>query len=467
MRRKRPARLRPQHGGMTDTPAAIAVESAPPREAAHRPTQRAAARYTTYPMAGHFDARFGAAHLTAALSARRVASQTVCTPLAVQVLIPFHDAPRHGTHARADAHRRERDASYLDALEREVALVVEQVGPCRTVSRLHLGGGSPGGLSEAHLARLLGLLRRNFHLEPDVEVAIDIDPAAFDAGRLAHLRELGVGDVILTLADAARATLDHVADLMSAARGLAFAGIDVELADDIPIAARTLADVAALRPDRIALGACERRPVRANPAPVADDETARAVLGSEALSCLAAAGYEAIGLGRFALRGNVLAAARREGGPDVTSQVPRAQFDRDVLGLGVAAIGRIGDCLYQNARTLAAYHGALEHDRLPVTHGHVVDADDALRGDVIEGLMSRGRVDFAHILARHGVDLRSAFAAEIARLAPFVVRGLVELHGDRIVVTPAGRHAADEIAAVFDRYLHERVGPARPGRAVR
>ncbi len=452
---------------MTDTPAAIAVEPRPPGEAGHRPARRAAARYATYPTAEHFNARFGAAPLIAALSARRVASQTVCTPLAVHVQLPFHDPLHHGTYAEASARHRERDSSYLDALEREVTLVVEQIGPCRAVSRLHLGGDSAGGLGDAHLARLMGLLRRNFHLEPDAEVAIDVDPATVDAARLAHLRELGFDHVVLAVADVAREELDHVGDLMSAARGLAFACIDIELGDDIASSSRTLADVAALQPDRIVLAACDRRPARTNRAPVADDATGQAALfGSEALSCLVDAGYEAVGMGQFALRADALAAARREGGLHMTLQGYRAQPDHDVLGLGVAAIGRIGDCLYQNARTLAAYHGALEHDRLPVTHGHVVDAEDELRRDVIQALMSRGQVAFADILARHGVDMRSSFAAEIARLAPFVVRGLVELHGDRIVVAPGGRHAADAIAAVFDRYLNEHAGPARPGRAV-
>jgi len=451
---------------MTDTPAAITAGPVPPGEAGHRPARRPTARYATYPGADHFSARFGAPQLLAALSARRVASETVCAPLAVHVRIPFHDPLHRGTRAQARVRHAERDASYLDALEREVTLVVEQIGPCRSVSRLHLGGDSPGCLGDAHLARLMGLLRRNFYLEQDAEVAIDLDAAAFEAPRLARLRELGFDHVILGVADAAREALDHVADLISAARGLAFARIDVELADDIPLSARTLSDVATLRPDGIALPAGDRRPGPADPARAADDGAGRAAFGCEALSCLATGGYEAIGMGQFALREDALAVARREGGLHLTLQGYRTRPDDDVLGLGVGAVGRIGDCLYQNARTPAAYHGALEHDRLPVTHGHVVDADDELRCDVIQALISRGQVAFADILARHGVEMRSAFADEIARLAPFVVRGLVELHDDRIVLTPGGRHAADEIAPVFDRYLHE-PGPARPGHGVR
>lgn len=167
------------------------------------------------------------------------------------------------------------------------------------------------------------------------------------------------------------------------------------------------------------------------------------------------------------LAGDALARARRDAGLHMTLQGYRAQPDHDVLGLGVSAIGVVGDCLYQNARTLAAYYGALESDRLPAAHGHVLDADDRVRRDIMLASMCASRIDFADILARHGIDMRSAFAGEITRLAPPAARGLVELHGDRIDVTPRGMIAADEIAAVFDRYLHQGLGPARPARRAR
>jgi oxygen-independent coproporphyrinogen-3 oxidase len=436
---------------MTDTTAVRPPGGAAPGAARHRPPRHATARYAIYPTEEHFNGRFGSTELMAALSRRRVASQTVCTPLAVHIRIPFHGARHHPLIAQAAAGHRERVVPYLEALEREVTLVVEQIGACRTVARLHVGGDSPGCLGDADLARLMGLLRRNFHVEQDAEVAIEVDPATIDARRLAHLRDLGFDHVVMTVPDAAQDALDPLADLVATARGLAFTSIDVELAGDAWLAARPLAAVATLQADRISL-----------PAPVSGDGAGRAAFGAEAQSCLAAAGYEAIGMGQFARRADALVVARHEGRLHMTLQGYRARPDDDVLGLGVAAIGRIGNCLYQNARTLAAYHGALEDDRLPVTHGHVVDADDELQREVIQALMTQGRVAFSDVLARRGVDMRTAFATELARLAPFVARGLVELHGDRIELTPGGRYVADEIAAVFDRYLHERAVPAQP-----
>ncbi len=45
----------------------------------------------------------------------------------------------------------ERAGEYLDALETELALVLESLGSGRPVSQLHFGGGSPTFLSDAEL----------------------------------------------------------------------------------------------------------------------------------------------------------------------------------------------------------------------------------------------------------------------------------------------------------------------------
>jgi len=211
---------------MTHTTAVIATD--PAGRAGHRPLRQATARYAIYPTEDHFNGRFGSPELMAALSRRRTASQTVCTPLAVHVRIPFHGTRHHPLIGQAAARHHERVVPYLEALEREVTLVVEQIGACRTVSRLHVGGDSPGCLGDGELARLMGLLRRNFHLEHDAEVAIEIDPATVDARRLAHLREIGFDHLVMTVQDTAREALDQLASLVATARGLAFASIDAK-----------------------------------------------------------------------------------------------------------------------------------------------------------------------------------------------------------------------------------------------
>ena len=79
-----------------------------------------------------------------------------------------------------------------------------------------------------------------------------------------------------------------------------------------------------------------------------------------------------------------------------------------------------------------------------------------------------GRTTFAlvDIPARGGVDPRTAFAGELARLAPLAAQGLVELHADGIRVTTSGWYVVRAIAMVFDRYLQRHADGERFSRVV-
>jgi oxygen-independent coproporphyrinogen-3 oxidase len=471
---------------MSEVIAILPEPTAPPSEEVLRRIQGPGPRYTSYPTADRFGDHFGAPELKAALWARHVASETVCTPLSVYVHIPFCESLCYYCACNKVVTRHhERAAPYLEALDREVALVVEQIGPCRSVSQLHLGGGSPTFLSDAELTELMSIVRLNFFLTPQAELSIEVDPRTVDAKRLAHLRELGFNRLSLGIqdfdADVQKAVhreqpFELVRDLMASARSLGFASINVDLIYGLPRQTpesfrRTIGQVATLRPDRIALYAYAHLPARFKPQRRIDGATLpqgpqRVAMLADALSALRADGYDYIGMDHFALPGDSLAIARREGRLHRNFQGYSTQPDCDLVGLGVSAIGRIGDCFYQNAKTLPAYYAALEAGRLPVERGHRVDAEDRVRRDIIMALMCQGRVDFADILARDGVDMRTAFADELVRLAPFAAQGLLELHGDGIQVTSSGWYVVRAIAMVFDRYLQQHMDRERFSRVV-
>jgi oxygen-independent coproporphyrinogen III oxidase len=473
--RKLDARWPSQHGAMSDVIAILPQSSAAPSDEVLRRIQGPGPRYTSYPTADRFGDRFGEPQLKSALWARHVASETVCTPLSVYVHIPFCESLCYYCACnKVITRHHERAAPYLQALDREVALVVEQIGPCRSVSQLHLGGGSPTFLSDEELTELMAILRLNFHLTPDAELSIEVDPRTVDSKRLAHLRELGFNRLSLGIQDFdpqvqkavhREQPFELVHELMTSARALGFASINVDLIYGLPHQTpesfhRTIGQVAKLRPDRIALYAYAHLPARFKPQRRIDgaslpDGPQRVAMLADALSALRTDGYDYIGMDHFALPDDSLAIAKREGRLHRNFQGYSTQPDCDLVGLGVSAIGHVGDCFYQNAKTLPAYYAALEAGRLPVERGHLLDADDRVRRDIIMALMCQGRVDFADILARDGVDMRTAFADELVRLAPFAAQGLVELHGDGIRVTSSGWYVVRAVAMVFDRYLQQ------------
>ncbi|MDR7268076.1 oxygen-independent coproporphyrinogen-3 oxidase [Pelomonas saccharophila] len=425
-------------------------------------------RYTSYPTADRFVESHAAQQHVQALVQRGVEQ-----PLSVYVHIPFCEQLCYYCACNKIITRHhERAQPYLEALKLEMDLVVAALGGPAPVSQLHLGGGSPTFLSDGELSALMEALRRRFQLLPDAELSIEVDPRTVDLQRLAHLRLLGFNRLSFGVQDFDAAVqkavhrvqpYESVAMLMRAARELGFASISVDLIYGLPLQtpasfARTIARVAELRPDRIAMYAYAHLPQRFKPQrrivaellPPAGDKLA---MLSGAISALLGEGYAYIGMDHFALPDDPLAVAKRQGLLHRNFQGYSTQPDCDLVGLGVSAISRVGATYAQNAKTLAEYEEALDRRQLPVQRGLALTADDELRRDVIMTLMCQGRLEFDAIAQQHRVDVASYFAAELAQLAPLAQQGLVVLESDAIQVTPLGWYFVRAVAMAFDRHL--------------
>ncbi len=165
------------------------------------------------------------------------------------------------------------------------------------------------------------------------------------------------------------------------------------------------------------------------------------------------AGYVYIGMDHFALPDDELARAYRAGTLQRNFQGYSTHSDCDLIGIDASSIGKVGDVYAQNARDLEGYASAIDAGRLAIARGVSLSHDDLLRRDVIVRIMCGGPLDFAMTGKTHGVDFRSTFADELARLAPMHDDGLIDMTHDAIRVLPAGRMLVRNIAAVFDRYL--------------
>jgi len=430
-------------------------------------------RYTSYPTADRFVEAFGATDCLRALSQRGQRGASGPAPLSVYLHIPFCESVCYYCACnKVITKHHERAAEYLDALERELQLVVDAVGPGRAVSQLHFGGGSPTFLSDAEISRLVSLLKGSFQLKPTAEVSIEVDPRTVTVERLVHLRQLGFNRISFGVQDFDAAVqqavhriqpFEQVQALMLAARRLGFESINVDLIYGLPRQtpqsfAHTVTQVSGLRPDRIALYAYAHLPQRFKPQRrIAMDElpgvAQRVAMLGGAIAGFIAHGYSYIGMDHFALPDDSLAVAKRQGRLHRNFQGYSVQPDGDLIGLGVSAIGRVGATYYQNTKSLPEYYDALRQGQLPVVRGIALTRDDLLRRAVIMALMCQGRVDFESVELAHLIDMRRYFAEELAQLAQMAEAGLVEIEPGAIQVTAAGWFLVRAVAAVFDRHL--------------
>jgi oxygen-independent coproporphyrinogen-3 oxidase len=256
---------------------------------------------------------------------------------------------------------------------------------------------------------------------------------------------------------------DAVRDLVLAAREIGFESINMDLIYGLPLQtpesfARTIAQVSALRPDRIALYAYAHLPQRFKPQrrihttelPPAGD---RVEMLGMAISGFLDHGYDYIGMDHFALPTDALAVAKQQGRLHRNFQGYSTQPDCDLIGLGVSAIGEMGGCYSQNAKTLPEYYEALAAGRLPVVRGLNPDSDDRLRRQIIMSLMCQGSIDLYAIERQHHIDTRLYFFDERVRLQELAAKGLVEFNDDVVTVTRTGWFFVRAVAMVFDRYL--------------
>ncbi|MGE4240796.1 oxygen-independent coproporphyrinogen III oxidase [Ramlibacter sp.] len=430
-------------------------------------------RYTSYPTADRFVEAFGAAEYGQALDECALRPAAQAQPLSLYVHIPFCESVCYYCACNKIVTKQHgRAATYLRYLEREMAFNTERLGRGRTVTQLHLGGGTPTFLSDDELAQLMAAIRRHFALAAGAECSIEVDPRTVTSARLQVLADLGFNRLSFGVQDfdpevqKAVHRIQPASDvfaLMRAAREIGFDSINADLIYGLPRQteasfARTLRQVAELRPDRIALYGYAHLPERFKPQrrivaadlPAAADKVA---MLTSAIDAFLEAGYDYIGMDHFALPGDALAVAKREGRLQRNFQGYSTQADCDLIGLGVSAIGRIGATYSQNAKTIEAWCDLLDQSRLPVERGLALTRDDLARRAVIMAIMCKGEVLFEAVEASWLLDFGKYFAAEMRQLEPLRQAGLVEVDERGIRTTASGWFVVRAIAMVFDRYL--------------
>lgn len=431
-------------------------------------------RYTSYPTADRFVEAFGHEAYRCALRQRAEGARVGgAPPLSIYVHIPFCDSVCYYCACNKVVTRHhERAREYLDDLRREVDLHVAELGRGQTVSQLHLGGGTPTYLSDAELAELIAMLRAAFRVPPGAEISIEVDPRTASRERLRHLAGLGFNRISFGVQDFDHEvqvavhrvqTLESVRELVAEARALGFESINTDLIYGLPRQtpesfARTVAQIAELHPHRIALYAYAHLPQRFKPqrrivpAELPTGEQRIRMLRS-AIAGFIGNGYTYIGMDHFALPGDALAVAKRQGRLHRNFQGYTTQPDCDLIGLGVSSIGRVGITYSQNAKTIPEYHDALAQGLFPVVRGLALTRDDLLRRAVIMALMCQGRVEYESIELAYLVRMAEAFPAEFERLRELQDMGLVQVDDEAIQVTATGWFFVRAVAMVFDRHL--------------
>jgi oxygen-independent coproporphyrinogen-3 oxidase len=431
-------------------------------------------RYTSYPTAMQFRAGIDVGDYERATATSPGANEGM--PLSLYVHVPFCLSPCFYCGCNKIVTRRlDRADTYVRHLLREISQRGGYFGRERTVEQMHFGGGTPTFLPRQLLIELIDRIDHAFQLTDAAtrDYSIEIDPRGLDEGMLQLLAALGFNRISLGVQDfdenVQRAVIrvqaaETVARVYGRARELGFSSINFDLIyglprQTLPTFEATLDRVIEMRPDRLAVYGYAHMPQvfkaqRQIPLDELPDASLRLSLLQLAVEKLCAAGYVYIGMDHFALPTDGLAQAHTNGTLHRSFQGYTTHANRDLVNLGVSAIGQVGDLYVQNHKSLGDYEGAIAMGVLPASRGVRMTRDDMVRRDVIQAIMCHGSIDMAAVARRNGIRFEDYFADELRRLQDLQADGLVELGDDRIALTPAGRLLMRSVAMTFDAYLN-------------
>jgi oxygen-independent coproporphyrinogen-3 oxidase len=437
-------------------------------------------RYTSYPTAPEWDDAFGPGDLRRAFD--EAARAEPKRPVSLYFHIPFCESLCWYCGCNVVINRNKAVADpYLDHMRIEIDRVAPAIDPSREVVQFHWGGGTPTYLSPEQMADLYRFTAERVRFAPGAEIGIEVDPRVTTPEHVAALAELGMNRISMGVQDfdpqVQKAinrvqSFEETAALVEDSRSHGFASVNIDLMYGLPyqtmeLFLETVERVIEISPDRIALfnyahvpalkhaqKAFERMPV--------PEGLEKFKIFAAAIDRFTRAGYVFIGLDHFAKPGDELARAQADRTLWRNFMGYTTKAGSDMYAMGVSSISEIGDAFAQNFRDTPRYYAALDAGELPTMRGKWLDADDRVRGAVIERLLCHCVIVPSEIEAEFGIDFPEYFADALADLAGPAADGLVRLSADRIEVTPLGRIFIRNLAMPFDAYLRRRAPGAKP-----
>lgn len=430
-------------------------------------------RYTSYPTAVQFEEGFDA--ITYQRFTNHSNNELIPKPLSVYVHLPFCRSLCYYCGCTKKVTRHEHQGvRYLELLHREIEMQGKLFDHDREVVQLHFGGGTPTFHDDKQLTALMAHLGKNFTLSDDEsrEFSIEVDPRTVGNERLANLADMGFNRISLGVQDIDPRVQEAVnriqdtqdtLDMVDGARKLGFNSVSIDLIYGLPLQtvesfSKTIDTIVAVKPNRLAVYNYAHLPhiFRAqrmiNTEDVPSAQT-RLELMELTINKLTNEGYVYIGMDHFALPDDELTVAQEEGHLQRNFQGYSTRRQCDLVGLGVSAIGKVGDCYAQNLKDLPTWQSAVAEGNLPIWRGISLKTEDRLRRSIIESIMCHGEVNFEKFEQNFSIDFHDHFAFELGNLGRLEKDGLLQINDDGFQATPEGRLLLRAIAMIFDEYL--------------
>jgi oxygen-independent coproporphyrinogen-3 oxidase len=430
-------------------------------------------RYTSYPPANFFNESF-----TAEKFRQIVVESNKENPqhISVYIHIPFcyHMCFYCGCNSQL---LRDNNVvlKYIDALKREIRMVLPLLDRNRKISQIHYGGGTPTSQPVSVLKELNQLILSEFDCIENPEIAIECHPGYADEVYWNELVDAGFNRISLGVQDfdekvlkasnrkAPRMAMEDVVRILRDRN----VSLNMDFIYGLPLQtpqsfAKTINRAIALRPDRIVTFSYAHVPwvneLQKNLEKVGLPSVGvKSRLYSTAKKLLTDAAYKTIGLDHFVLPDDELFAAQQ-------SKALRRNFQGyctrrttgQVYAFGITGISQLAIAYSQNTKDLNTYIEQINEGIFPIAKGYILNEEEQITREVISQLMCNYTAnwpDLSDILNIPVAKIKSAVNYNETALQAFAADGIIKYNEDYISILPDAAPFVRNVAASFDQLI--------------
>ena len=323
------------------------------------------------------------------------------------------------------------------------------------VDTVFFGGGTPTAIPAADEAALLRAVLDALPITDNAEITTEANPGTMDVAHLETLRAAGFNRIsfgVQSFDAGLLKTLDRIhsaeeaKNAVRAARAAGFENVSLDLMFALPRQTLaqwqdTLDQALALETDHLSLysliveegtGFWTLREKGRLPLP---EEDVAAEMFQRAIDAAQGAGYAQYEISNFARPG-------RECRHNL-----HYWRNEPYHGFGCGAVAYLNGARRMNVKSPAKYADVIETDGDLTFSTETLTQTETMAETMMLGLrLTQEGVDCARFAARFGVDPRTLYACEVET---FVRRGLLEVAGDHLRLTPRGVFLANDVMIAF------------------
>ena len=423
-----------------------------------------APRYTSYPTVPFWNPEVPVAEKWFEVVRHTFAESNQQKGISLYLHLPFCEAlcTYCGCNTRITKNHGVEDG-YIKIILAEWQLYLNQFSEKPIIRELHLGGGTPTFFSPANLKLLLEKLFATAEIHTEREFSFEGHPNNTTTEHLQVLYDLGFRRVSYGIQDfdpLVQLTInriqpyENVKFVTEEARRIGYESVNFDLIYGLPhqtpeSVAKTIDQVATLRPDRIAFYSYAHVPwvkpgQRSYSEKDLPDSVLKRALYDLGLEKLSAMGYADVGMDHFALPHDPLFQAQQNNTLHRNFMGYTTCQTELLIGLGTSSISDAKYAYLQNLKKVETYKASIAQGELAVFKGHFLTSEDLIIKEAILSIACRNKLTWTEEITQL---LDSEATTKLEQMAN---EGLIILSESGLQVTDLGKAFIRNICMVFD-----------------